>query len=101
MTIDRYVKTVLTVIAVALVLIAARPWLPESPWSDAFRLAPAQAQSMVAKYGEVTIPKAWGKYLSYANGNVTLEGPDRSLRIVDVDGKPPEFPRLKLIIKFE
>jgi len=28
MTIDRYVKTVLTVIAVALVVIAARPWLP-------------------------------------------------------------------------
>ena len=35
MTIDRYTKIVLTVIAVALVAIAARPWLPESGWRRA------------------------------------------------------------------
>jgi hypothetical protein len=99
MTIDRYVKTVLTVIAVALVVIATRPWLPESGWPDALRMAPAQAQSMQVR--EATIPKAWGKFMSYNSGNLLLEGPDRSLRIVDLDGKPPEFPKMKWIIKFE
>jgi hypothetical protein len=99
MTIDRYVKTALTVIAVALVVIAARPWLPESGWPDALRMVPAQAQSMQVR--EATIPKAWGKFMSYNSGNLLLEGPDRSLRIVDLDGKPPEFPKMKWIIKFE
>ena len=99
MTIDRYTKAVLTVIAAALVVIAARPLLPESGWPDALRLAPAQAQSMAAR--EATIPKAWGKFLTYAAGNLLLEGPDRSLRIVDLDGKPPEYPKVKWIIRFE
>ena len=99
MTIDRYVKTVLTVIAVALVVIAARPWLPESGWPDALRMAPAQAQSMQVR--EATIPKSWGKFMSYNSGNLLLEGPDRSLRISDLDGRPPEFPKMKWIIKFE
>ena len=99
MTIDRYVKTVLTVIAVAFVVIAARPWFPESGWPDALRMAPAQAQSMQVR--EATIPKAWGKFMTYNSGNLLLEGPDRSLRIVDLDGKPPEFPKMKWIIKFE
>ena len=50
---------------------------------------------------EATIPKAWGKFLSYQSGNLLLEGPDRSLRIIDLDGKPPEYPKMKWIIKFE
>ena len=99
MVADRYVKTLLTVIAVALVVIATRPWLPESGWPDALRMASAQAQSMQVR--EATIPKAWGKFMSYNSGNLLLEGPDRSLRIVDLDGKPPEFPKMKWIIKFE
>ena len=99
MTIDRYTKAVLTVIAVALGVIAARPWLPESGWPDALRLAPAQAQSMAVR--EATIPKAWGKFHSYGAGNLLLEGSDKSLRIVDLDGKPPEYPKMKWIIKFE
>jgi hypothetical protein len=99
MTIDRYTKAVLTVIAVALVVIAARPFLPESSWPDALRLTPAQAQSTAAR--EATIPKSWGKYMSYGGGNLLLEGSDRSLRIVDLDGKPPEYPKLKWILKWE
>jgi hypothetical protein len=50
---------------------------------------------------EATIPKSWGKFMSYNSGNLLLEGPDRSLRIVDLDGRPPEFPKMKWIIKFE
>ena len=99
MTLDRYTKAVLTVIAMALVVIAARPLLPASGWPDALQLAPAQAQSMAAR--EATIPKSWGKFVSYSGGNLQLEGSDRSVRIVDLDGKPPEYPKLKWIIKFE
>jgi hypothetical protein len=64
MTIDRYTKAVLTVIAVALVVIAARPYFPASIWPSALQVAPAQAQSMAAR--EATIPKAWGKYVPTA-----------------------------------
>jgi hypothetical protein len=99
MTIDRYTKAVLTVIAVALVVIAARPMLPELGWPDALRLAPAQAQSMAAR--EATIPKTWGKFHSYGGGNLLLEGSDKSLRVVDLDGKPPEYPKLKWLLRFE
>ena len=46
MTLDRYTKAVLTVIAVALVVIAARPLLPASGWPDALQLAPASSLRM-------------------------------------------------------
>ena len=99
MTIDRYTKAVLSVIAVALVVIAVRPYVPASIWPTALQVEPAQAQTMAAR--EATIPKAWGKLVSYGSGNIYLEGPDKSLRLVDLDGKPPENPKLKWIIKFE
>ena len=99
MTVDRYTKAVLSVIAVALVVIAVRPYVPASIWPTALQVEPAQAQTMAAR--EATIPKAWGKLVSYGSGNIYLEGPDKSLRIVDLDGKPPEYPKLKWIIKFE
>ncbi len=98
MTVDRYAKTVLTVIAIALVIIAVRPWLPESPWPDAFRATPALAQTSIPKYGELVVPKAWGKFVSYSNNNLLLEAPDKSLRVVDLDGKAPEYPKLKVIV---
>jgi len=99
MTIDRYTKAVLTVIAVALVVIAARPYFPATIWPGALQVAPAQAQTAAR---EGTIPKNWGKYLSYGGGNLLLEGPDKSFRVVDLDGKPSDgYPRLKWIIKFE
>jgi hypothetical protein len=94
---DRYTKIVLTVIAVALVVIAVRPLMP----SLLERLQPevAQAQSMTPKY-EVTIPKAWGKYLAYSNNNLLLEGAD-AWRIVDVEGKAPEYPKIKALIRWQ
>jgi len=90
MTLDRYAKTVLTVIAVALVIIAVRPWLPET--------TPASAQTSVAKYGELVVPKAWGKFIAYSNNNLLLEASDKSLRVVDLDGKAPEYPKLKVVV---
>jgi hypothetical protein len=94
---DRYTKVVLTVIAVALVVIAARPWTP----SLLERLRPdiAQAQTAAPKY-DVAIPKAWGKYIAYSNNNLLLEAPD-GLRIVDVEGKAPEYPKVKAHIRWQ
>jgi len=97
---DRYVKVVLTVIALALTMIAARPWLSDSGWLEAIRPDPAAAQSGTAKY-QVTIPKAWGKYVAYSNNNLLLEAPDQSLRIVDVEGKAPEYPKVKVLIHWQ
>ena len=57
MTVDRYSKVVLTVIAAALVVIAARPLLPKSGLRTWLLPEAAQAQTAAAKY-EVTVPKA-------------------------------------------
>ena len=97
---DRYTKVMLTVIAVALSVIAARPWLPETGWVSALRPQPAHAQTAVPKW-EVTVPKAWGKYVAFSNNNLLLEGPDQALRVVDVEGKAPEFPRIKVLIHWQ
>ena len=66
MTADRYTKTVLTVIALALSVIAARPWLPEASWTSVVLPHSAQAQTTTPKY-EVTVPKAWGKFVAFSN----------------------------------
>ena len=94
---DRYTKIVLTVIAVALAVIAVRPLMP----SVLERALPgvAQAQTTTPKY-DVAIPKSWGKYLAYSNNNLLLEGPD-GLRIVDVEGKAPEYPKVKALIRWQ
>ncbi|HEX2441079.1 MAG TPA: hypothetical protein VHT71_22400 [Methylomirabilota bacterium] len=94
---DRYMKVVLTVIAVALVIIAVRPLAP----SVVERLQPqvAQAQTIAPKY-EVVIPKAWGKYIAFSNNNLLLEASD-GWRIVDVEGKAPEYPKVKALIRFQ
>ena len=92
MTIDRYTRVVLTIIAVALAVIAARPWMPEP--------GPAQAQTMTPRY-EVTVPKDWGKFVGFSNNNLLLEAPDKSLRIVDVEGKAPEYPKVKAHIRWQ
>src|SRR5262245_49504030 len=77
MIVDRYTKVVLTIIAVALVAIAARPWLRESEWLDALHPAPAAAQVVLPKY-EVTVPKAWGKFIAFSNNNLLLEAADQT-----------------------
>ena len=94
---DRYTKIVLTVIAVALAVIAVRPLMP----SVLERVRPdvAQAQTITPKY-EVTVPKSWGKYVAFSNDNLLLESAD-GLRIVDVEGKGPEYPKVKVLIRWQ
>jgi hypothetical protein len=100
MALDRYTKAVLTVIAVALAALAARPWLPAPGWPAGLRPGAAHAQTVAPKY-EVTLPKAWGKLVGFSNNNLLLEGPDQTLRIVDVEGRAPEFPKIKVQIRWQ
>lgn len=90
---DRYVKGVLTVIALALVAIAAHLW--QGP----LRPAAVDAQTL-AKY-EVGIPKAWGKLVGFSNNNLLLESSDGVLRVVDVEGKEPEYPKIKVQVRWK
>lgn len=92
MIVDRYTKAVLTVIAGALTVIAVRPFVPSPD--------PAQAQTATAKY-DVAIPRAWGKYVAYGDNNLLLEAPDGTLRIVDVEGRSPEYPKVKVLIRWQ
>jgi len=87
---DRYVKGVLTVIALALVAIAAHLWRAE--------LRPAVAAAETPAKYEVGVPKAWGKLVGFSNNNLLLESSDGLLRIVDVEGKEPEYPKIKVQI---
>src|SRR3990170_6720016 len=97
---DRYTKTVLSVIAVALVVLAAQPWLAGSGWLGLVSPETAQAQTSSAKY-EVGVPKSWGKFVAYSNNNLLLEAPDGSWRIVDVEGRMPEYPKVKVLIRWQ
>jgi hypothetical protein len=97
---DRYTKAVLTVIAMALVVIAVRPWLPEAGLPEALLPEAAHAQMAAPRY-EVTVPKAWGKLVAFSNNNLLLEGPDHILRIVDVEGRAPEYPKIKVQINWQ
>ena len=94
MRLDAYVRVVLTIIAVALVTIAVTPWLD--------RVTPprAEAQTSAAKY-EVSLPKAWGKIIGFSNNNILMEASDGTLRAVDLEGKAPEFPRVKVQVKWQ
>lgn len=100
MVTDRYVKTVLTIIAVALVVIAVRPWVSGSTLLQVVRPEPALAQGAGPKY-EVTVPRAWGKFVAFSNNNLLLEGSDQTLRVVDIEGRAPEFPRIKALIHWQ
>ena len=84
---DTYAKVVLTVIAVALMAIAVTPAI------RAIVPGPAEAQP------EMMVPKDWGRLIAYSDGNLLLEAPDGSLRVVEIAGKPPEYPKLKAIIR--
>jgi hypothetical protein len=88
---DRYVKAVLTVIAFALVAIAAHLWQGQ--------LRPAAVEAQTAKY-EVAVPRAWGKLVGFSNNNLLLEGSD-GLRIVDVEGREPEYPKVKVHVRWK
>jgi hypothetical protein len=97
---DRYVKIVLTVIAVALVALAARAWVPASDVRVALSPGSAEAQMAAPKY-EVTLPKSWGKIVSFSNNNLLMEAADQTLRIVDVEGRAPEYPKVKVQIRWQ
>ena len=86
--------------AVALAVIAVRPWFPEPGRLWTVGPEAAHAQGAVPKY-EVTLPKAWGKLVSFSNNNLLLEAPDQTLRIVDVEGRAPEFPKIKVQIRWQ
>jgi hypothetical protein len=60
----------------------------------------AQAQTVTPKY-DVAIPKAWGKYVGFSNNNLLLESTDGMLRIVDVEGKAAEYPKVKVLIRWQ
>jgi hypothetical protein len=98
MRLDGYAKVVLTAIAVALVALAARAWLDLAPWGGALRVTAAEAQGRPAEY-DITIPKAWGKVVFYGGGNFVFEDKDGILREADVRGRPPEYPKLKSIVR--
>ena len=91
---DRCTKIVLTAIAVALIVVAVLPRMPAV--LEHARPDVAQAQTGAPKY-EVVVPKAWGKLVGFSDNNLLLEAAD-GLRIVDVEGKAPEYPRIKVFI---
>lgn len=94
MHLDRYTKVVLTVIAAGLTALAAHAWI------DRLALPSAEAQTSVPKY-DVQLPKTWGKIVSFSNGNFLMESTDGTMRIVDLDGKSPEYPKVKVQIRWQ
>ncbi|MGH7393275.1 MAG: hypothetical protein ACREM3_28045 [Candidatus Rokuibacteriota bacterium] len=94
MRIDAYVKSVLTVIAVALVAIALHPWLA------GFAPRGAEAQTVAPKY-EIALLKAWGKIVGFSNQNLLMEAPDGTLRLVDLEGRAPEYPKVKSLMRWQ
>lgn len=94
MKLDAYTKVILTVIAIALVALAVNPWL------DKLTPGRAEAQTTVPKY-EIGLPKAWGKIIGFSNNNILMEASDGTLRAVDLEGKAPEYPRVKVHMKWQ
>jgi hypothetical protein len=99
MHVDRYTKLVLTVIAGALVALAVRLWWSPGSWATVGPVA-AEAQGVQAKY-EVSLPRSWGKLVGFSNNNLLLEAPDQTLRVVDVEGRPPEYPKVKVLVRWQ
>ena len=100
MSLDRYTKAILTIAAVALAVIAARPWLPDGAPLSALGPESALAQGAPPKY-EVAVPKAWGKFIAFSNNNLLLEASDGTWRIVDIEGKSPEYPKVKAQVRWQ
>ena len=96
MTVDRYSKGVLTVIAVALTMIAAGLWLGPARSIS----VPGVAEAQTGPQYETVVPKASGKLVGYDSGNLLLEAVDGTLREVDVRGKAPEYPRIKALVRW-
>ena len=99
MTVDRYTKGVLTIIAITLTLIVLGPWLASPPLRRGFGAAPAEAQGSKPQF-ENTIPRTWGKVIGYSPGNILLEASDGALREIDIRGSGPEYPRVKVLARW-
>jgi hypothetical protein len=91
MKLDAYAKAVLTVIAIALVAIAAHPWLQ--------RMSPSSAEAQEPRF-VVTIPKTWGKIVGFSNNNLLMEASDGTYRSVDLEAKS-EVTRVKALVKIQ
>jgi hypothetical protein len=89
---DRYVKGVLTVIEVSLAAIAVNLWVS--------RLSPSVAVAETPAKYDVGVPRAWGKLVGFSNNNLLLESTDGVLRIVDVEGREPEYPKIKVQVRW-
>ena len=94
MHLDRWTKLVVSVIAVALTALAAHAWL------ERFAPSRAEAQTTTPKY-EISLPKAWGKIVNFSNNNLLMESSDGTIRIIDLDGKSPEYPKIKVQIRWQ
>ena len=81
MTIDGYTKTVLTVIAVILTVIALNSWTTPQSLLRAVRLQSVEAQAIPK---EASVPKAWGKVVSFSIATALFEAPDGTLRLVSL-----------------
>ncbi|HEV8307822.1 MAG TPA: hypothetical protein VGW35_09140 [Methylomirabilota bacterium] len=82
MPLDRYTKAVLTIIALALSVIALNPWIAPGRWLRA--LAPDAAAAQRRK--ETTVPTAWGKLVGFSDGYGLFEATDGTLRQVGLQG---------------
>jgi hypothetical protein len=91
MKLDAYAKAVLTVIAIALVAIAAHPWVRS--------MSPSSAEAQEARY-VVTIPKAWGKIIGFSNNNLLMEDREGTYRSVDLEAKS-DATRVKVLMKMQ
>jgi len=91
MKLDAYAKAVLTVIAIALVAIAAQPWIRS--------MSPSSAEAQEPRF-VVTIPKSWGKIVGFSNNNLLMEASDGTYRSVDLEAKS-DVTRVKAQVKIQ
>jgi hypothetical protein len=47
------------------------------------------------------VPRAWGKLVGFSNNNLLLESSDGLLRVVDVEGREPEYPKIKVQVRWK
>ncbi len=80
MRIDRYTKALLTLIALALAVIAVNPWLAAARWPQALRPGRAEAQAV----RQIAVPRAWGKAVGFIPGFTYLEAEDGTIRLVNI-----------------
>jgi hypothetical protein len=78
---DRYTRGVLTVIALALSVLALTPWVRPIWVIGALGPGPAEAQ----RRKEIAVPAAWGKPVGYSDGYGLFEAPDGTLRQVGLE----------------